>query len=564
MKKVIQYIDLYGPQITLTYNKSYKYKTTLGGILTIFTIFAIIIYTILYSKILFSKNNFKIITSYTVNPSSSYDFSNFPFLIGFSSPEGMIVKDERLFNIKIFDYNYTLQIKKNTNRKFSLSSEEILYENCSKYKSNKTYFLNDTFSDINLDNYQCIKPGENLTLYGKFGDITNSFRSFGIILNKCNNETLRINKKNFSCYSEEDIKKKLIGFKVIILYISYNLNHYAVDGSHLFYHETGDYLGLTAELQKFFVMTFSKNVYITDKSFIFDNKNISEFFSLSGKIVDNYPMSLNFGSSQIVNNNTFGVILMSMDGTVVQYNRSFEKITDLFAKLGGIYNLIIIVSKIIIKWITSKRKIIDFVNSLPFKQYKIEKNKNYRNDRNDNKFHSNLQLFVERNRPKLSKAENINNINHNFNLSINNSSELILKKKNVLEDIKEVNSNKSNVNNNSKNIKKIEFDYRNESIKKNIKKLGFNVLWFYICPFFFIKKCKKFNFFYFLYQRLIENLSIEKVFTVMSKWPIVETIINDKIKDNNYVIKEKTNIIKFNSKKLSRVNCINLKTLNNN
>ena len=549
MKDVFQYIDLYGPQMTLTFNKSYKYKTILGGVLTLFTVFIVIIYTIIFSKSLFSKDNFKIITSNTINPSSSFDFSNFPFLIGFSNPEGMVIEDEKLFNIQIFDYNYILQIEKNKTRNILFSSKKLPYENCKKYKNNRTYFLNNTFTGINLDNYQCIHPGSNLTLYGKFGDITNSYRALGIVVNKCNNETLRINKKNFTCYSEEDIKKKLFGFKVVLLYVSYNLNHYAFDGSHLLYSESGDNFGLTTEYKKLFLMSFSKNIYITDESFIFNNKNKSEFFSFSGKIIDYNPMYLNFGKSQTVTYDTFGAILLGMDGIVIEYNRSYEKITDLFVKLGGIYNLIIIIFKIITKWITSKTQIIDFVDSLPFKQYEVEKNKH---DRNENKYYSNLKLFSEINRPKLSKA-------CNNNLSVNNSSELIMKKKNALEYIKREN----NDNNNSDNIKKIKFFYHNASIKKDIKKLGNNIIWFYICPIFIIKKFKTFNFFYFLYQRLIDNLSIEKLFNIMSKWPIIETVINDNIDANSYIIKEKTNSLKFNGKKLSKVNCINIITKNN-
>ena len=568
MKDVFQYIDFYGPQLTLTFNKSDKYKTILGGLLTLLTIFIIIIYTIIFSKSLFSKSNFKIITSNTISPESSFDFSKFPLVVGFTNSEGILLKDERLFNIHFFDYNYTIKPEKNKKREIILTNKNLAYESCAKYKGNKTYFLNNSFSNFQLDYYQCIKPGENLTLYGKFGDITNGYRSLGIILNKCNNETLKKNRKNFTCFCKEDIEKKLYGFKIVFLYVSYNMNHYAFDGSHLFFSETGDYFGLTTEHQKIILTSFSKNIYITDKSFIFNTKDRREFFTLSDKMIDYDPITLNYKNYSTVTNDTFGVILMSMDGRVIMYNRSFEKITDLFVQLGGIYNLIIVIFKLIIKWITSKMKIIDFVNSLPFKQYKIEKNKQHHikfYENNNNKYHSNLQLFAEINRLKLSREDN-------NNLSFNNSSELIMKKKNALEDIKEVNDSSKyaynnisihNSNSKSNNIKNINFRYNNDSIKEDIKKLGNSVMWFYICPIFLIKKFKKFKFFYFLYQRLVDNLSIEKLFIIMSKWPIIETIINDDINANNYIIKEKTNSYKFNSNKLSKVNCINIITKNN-
>ena len=44
----------------------------------------------------------------------------------------------------------------------------------------------------------CIKPGQNLSFYGKFGDVRNGYNGIRIYLNKCKNLT-----GSGNCYSKE-------------------------------------------------------------------------------------------------------------------------------------------------------------------------------------------------------------------------------------------------------------------------------------------------------------------------------------------------------------------------
>ena len=521
---MLRFFDLYGPKIHLSFQNSVTYKTNFGGILTILTILILISSTIILSISLLSRDNFKVITCTTFDSNSSYDFSHIPILFGFRNSEDMLLSDKRLFNLRLIDNKFDVKLTENDLRSIKIINKEFEYENCEKYRNNNSYFINNTFSNYNLSLFQCVKPGQNLTFYGKHGDLINGFRNLLIIVEKCNNETLKLKNENITCYGEEEINKKLSGIKLILLYVSYNLNHYSFDGKHIFLKESGEYFNFQFPDQKAYSISFSKNIYITDKSMLFNFKEKTEFFSYSSTSNNLDSKNINYVDIQSITDDTVGAVLFNMDGYITEYNRSYEKIMSLLVNLGGIYNLIIAVFKLITKFTTNKMKIIDLIKEISLRTYNIKREKKYsRKKVLNNQTKSNMNLINNENKEifvrqsYLNSAHNVfdrKNFSINIKNNIKNSSENISQYKDKNEIYKTNNNNKI--------------------ILENIKKIGVNIIWFYICPFSILKNFRKFNQISKLYMLLIENLSVEKLFAISNKWSITERFIND---SNNSLIK---------------------------
>ena len=539
---MLRSFDLYGSKINLSFQNSSTYKTKFGGILTILTILILISSTIVLSISLFNRDNFKIITCTTIDSNSNYDFSQIPILIGLTNYEGMLFSDKKLFNIRLIAYHYHATLTSDGTRAINITNKELQYENCEKYKNNNSYFKNNTFANITHSLYQCIKPGQNLTFYGKHGDLINGFRNLVIIIDKCNNETLKLKNENFSCYSEEEINKKLTGLKLILLYVSYNLNHFSFNGHHIFFKEAGDYFNFPFPVTKTYSISFSKNVYFTDTSMLFNFRDKKEFFSYSGTSSDLDTKSINYLDIQPINDDTVGTVLFNMDGTTIEYNRSYEKILSLLINLGGIYNFIIAVFKLITKFTTEKMKVIDLIKKISVKTYNLKRTKSNLkikklNNQLNNQTKSNMILNNNDNKIIIGKHSNYN------------SAQKIFASKNFCNIVKNnINSSNDNIRRFSINNEIHKIYNKNKIISENIKKIGFSFIWFYICPFEILKKCKKFRQFNRLYMMLLESLSIENYLAMSNKWSISEVSVNENSNNNlirYYSIKEMP--ITFNS-----------------
>ena len=535
MEDIIKYVDFYDTDVTLSYKNTHYYKTLFGGILSIITFVSVLIITSIFSKSVFTKQNFKIISTSSINESSSFDFSKLPLLVGLANSNGVLMSvDERLFNIIITEYHLSNTIDENGNNNISISDKEFGCENCEKYRGNKSYFLNNTFENFELSRFQCIKPGQNLTFFGKYKDSINGYRGVRIIVNKCNNDTLKSKNKNTTCYPEEIINSKLLNVKIFTYYTGYNVNHYSFDDNHIYYIEAGYYSRLSSSVFKSYEISFTKNIYISDDSILFNRKTRKEYFTPSGSHYDEFDReALNFGDSKKINQDTIGVVSFFLDGEEKKHDRSFDSILDVFINLGGISNLITIIFGVTNKYITRRSKKIDLIETLLFEPNSVKRAKSSGISRiNDIKNNnSNINKII---RDKSNSNNNILLINSSkMNFVTNMKSRSVFKKtqnqtnniegvffNNIIRyrDYRDYSINKNNMDSNL-NRNTINFSCLSKvELKEKFKKLGKKIIFFYLLPSFISNRCDKINFIEKLFVKVNENLSIERIYKVLKEW----------------------------------------------
>ncbi len=87
-------------------------------------------------------------------------------------------------NFSLFpNYPYKISVWRNN----YLLSNDIIYEQIELENCNNSIYLKQYYekSLFNLSNYLCIKPNQNVTIYGRYADLINGFQSIDIYFSKC-------------------------------------------------------------------------------------------------------------------------------------------------------------------------------------------------------------------------------------------------------------------------------------------------------------------------------------------------------------------------------------------
>ena len=259
--KIFRTIDMYGASIPIYFQKESKYKTLFGSALTVLSILIIIIFIIIFLYELCSKGSFTIVSSTFINSDEIIDFSNIPFLFSLSNSEGEYIEfDEKLFTFSVFDTNYKKLINTKGKNEFQLVNTKIDIERCDKIRDKNPLF--NYFSNYNLSHYMCIKPGQNLTMYGRFGDQENGYKGFGIYIDRCHYDL-----KN--CYELNYINNLLSDVKFNFLTLENGIDHYRTNNTNIFYEIRADGRSLSTLFMKKFYYSFTSGHYLIDNSIIF-------------------------------------------------------------------------------------------------------------------------------------------------------------------------------------------------------------------------------------------------------------------------------------------------------
>ena len=194
IKNWLKKCDFLNIQMSLSYKNANFYATNIGAILTIICFIIIISISSYEIKQLYNKSYFTIISNQYTDLSEKLDFEKTPLLFQLATSSGQLIEnDEKLYELKAIDVEYSIEETENGQRKKSLHNRILELERCDKVLINNTEF----FSNLNLSKYVCLKKGQNLTSYGLLGDSNNGFKGFRIYVNKCNGK--------INCYNNDVI-----------------------------------------------------------------------------------------------------------------------------------------------------------------------------------------------------------------------------------------------------------------------------------------------------------------------------------------------------------------------
>ena len=209
--------DLLRIPISLSYKNKYLYRTFIGASLTIIGIIILVVYFIVKVIEVIKKKSFVIISNEFQNPKASINFTNIPILFALADNNGNPLE----LNPKIVDFSVVLSeyvriFDRNGNSHIIYLENQIEIDRCDNLNDSIDFSY---FDEYNLSFFKCIKPFQNLSINGTYGDIINGYKSLKINIKKCN-------KLIEECYDSEYIESIITNSRFIIVYSGHKTNFY--------------------------------------------------------------------------------------------------------------------------------------------------------------------------------------------------------------------------------------------------------------------------------------------------------------------------------------------------
>lgn len=446
-RNYLKSIDILSPNYYIEYKNSSKHKSIPGALLTIILITFILVVTIVFSRELWEKESPTIINTQFSQPETSFSLYKKPFIFSIYNSQGSnIIGFNKYVTAKlIVNYgpfsNITDPNNHNVENKYELVPCDITkeYEHFYGYDFGVLdmrcpTFINDTEAVLRNEFYS-----SNSTSY------TFEFYKCDPTERECADDLEEI-------------------FDSIILYFSFipKTSNPLVYSNSIVEYEENHAVYLSNNFQKNLKITFDYVLYKTDAGLLFEDINILRYVNIKS-------VQTEYDILQESSKAPKATIMMQTTKTVTQIQRSYLKLQELFAKIGGLIN----VAYILLNYISYSY--LNFLYYLTLRDTECEvinKNlfqNNYFNfSKNDNNKALNNNIDITnypRERNSINKfianshnrERNINNSNDINNYHSNNENWNIIDKVSIFQNIQsniierfENNDDNQNKNTNNK------------------------------------------------------------------------------------------------------------------
>ena len=489
-KKYLHF-DLLRIPISLSYKKRYLYRTFIGATLTlIFSILIIVFFIIKFNEII-RKTEFSIISNEYQNPKGEIDLSTIPILFALADNNGNPLQlNSKIFEFSVVSTEYVQKYDTDGNSKIINFEKEIEIERCDNLIGQIDFSY---FSDYNLSYFTCIRPNQNISLNGTFGDITNGFKNIQINIKKCNNLFV-------SCYNNQYIESYIYNTKLIIVYLGYKTNFYNVkkqDIEQVIYSRSYSISPFFKKKIYYYMSLVKYELY--DNLFL-NNKKENIFFVNSDTVVEinpNIPINNN-----TVNDNIISYFSFVYDGNMVIYTKKMEKFIEIFSYISNFFNIMLTFLRIINNYFSNKILFIDIFYTFFFEDKFRKREKNVRFD--------NSHLFLLMNKEKNNSKINIKTQDKSINSNINLNS--FIGDKNIIDNKNVVNNINKNVNNpniyNKTGLKRI-LTNKSKIIEKEKIVFKRDSKLYFLCPLWLIKTKKNLSHLIYIKESICNSFSVE-------------------------------------------------------
>ena len=390
-----------------------RYKTLLGGILSLISIIISVSFSIYFSLKLIYKEDSTITYSSERDNSINITYSNkLPFMFRLSDTYSIALNQYNLYNITLLIWYSKIDYKSN---KLIQYYDQVFIEKCDiekHFETYKNYFINIP----DLETYFC--PRERLynqSLYGIYGD-HKPFLYYVFYFSKCNNLT-----NDNLCLSDEDSEKILSDAYLDVKYISYLIPEKSNKKNVIV---KSDRFLVSATIYKRIWFFFSYIKYYIDTGYFFTSYKKDEYHQFENSKIDIDIRDKNLNDVP----GTFLSITILNSGNVNIYKKTFLKIQDYLATIGGIIKAITYIC-----YLLNYFNAINSYYSVLIKDFLIENQikKKSINTQDLDKSNSNLKLtnFISGNMKKNNIYNNNNNKKNNKKVNSNKNIPIIPKTK---------------------------------------------------------------------------------------------------------------------------------------
>ena len=352
MKRQIEKLDFLSPSPAFKIKQNDKFKTFIGGSVSLLTYLLIFAVGGYFVSQMFTKVN-KTIT-YNVMPSSnvSRNMSAMPYMIMLQNNFFYPFENE---SRTYFIHTEIWTTKRNNESGVSTTRVVVYQEPCDINKHFGEY--KDYFSEVAwLKNYYCPVPGQNsLNLFGLYGS-KGDYSYLSHYISKCQNGSI-YNGNVSNCYDVNTLNSAMQNSFVSFKFLEYSMDHNNINSPGT--------LTLRSEAMPVSTTIFKREwfyvrqiFYTTDQGFIFEDNQIQEYYKVSvpKETVDLRAQGTIPGS--------FAMVTMIMDSQVDYYSRNFQKAQNVLANVGGVIKGFIVIAQILTYLITEEIYYLALVTSL--------------------------------------------------------------------------------------------------------------------------------------------------------------------------------------------------------
>jgi hypothetical protein len=504
--------DLFTIPISLSFKQKYQYRTFIGASLSILCFVFLMIFFIIKLNQILKKSIFSITSNEFQNPKASIDFTNIPILFSLADNNGNSKElDPKIFHFSVVLSEYVQDVEDNGNSHIIYKEKEIEIDRCDNLNDSIDF---SEFSEYNISYFNCIKPYQNLTINGKYGDVINGYKSLKINLKKCNNIIE-------NCYDNKYIDSYIANTKFLIAYLGNKNNFYNFNQKDIEKTVYSRSISLSPSLCKKVIYYTTLVKYELYDNLLLNKKKEKNYFINRDMFIEFNPT---LDSEDPNENNILAFFAFVYDGNMIEYTKKVEKIGEVISYIGNLFNIMLTILRIINNYISNKILFIDVFYQFFFDERFKKKPKNVHFD-NSNAFLINNKLnSLKINAKTQEKSNNSNQIFNSVlledkslnNINLNNS-----------------NNNNSNLNNSNNNKNALKRILTNKSIKieKEKKKFLKESKFYYLFPMWIIKSKKNLNHLMVIKNSVCNSFSLENFLELLKIKKCINGIRKEKIHD---------------------------------
>ena len=419
-------LDFIGVTPRIFYKGDFRFKTSTGGGLSLGLSLFMLIISLYFISIFFSRNSFTLYENTVTISRAKKMYSRQDFSI--------TVLDKYFQKIENSSKIYSIYADIWTDKRYyedgilkpKTQIFPISFENCNISSYEKYHLWKDEklINESICFSEESIKDNINST--GVFGETGYTGIVFWISI--CSNSSL----KN-DCYPFEKSKEILDNIFIYIKVLDVYFNHNNLHNNAIPYIRS-DLIQASSSVYKRQWYLFQEVEYISDEGILFykyNKKKLTTFSSTYNSIDERINPTIN---------NSFFVLSLNMDGTKKIINRKYYKIQDLFSDINGLFQMgynFIFCLNFIYCYNRMNEKIINsnICNYLEHNQSNVISKKYCLNVSNSISLNNKLNNSNEQVSSLINKTPKLNyrRINSSFKnfLSVNNEKQMILKQKSL-------------------------------------------------------------------------------------------------------------------------------------
>ena len=331
IKKVFSRFDFLDLKPDLLFYSRTRHITWIGIIMSLINFCLIGTFAIFFIVQLFQRQ-YLVVTSSTLT-------SNNPILNLTGIPVMFTLVDGNYNPLPDAEKVYSFQFQP-INRMTNAKGESFIFKfeacNITKHFSEYERF----FNNINVSKYQCPVDLDqwNVTLAGAYG-VTDDFKFQSLIINRCENTT-----NSSKCYPKDVIETKILSVYIQMGFLDYEVNNLDYKDP-VKPHIKIEAFPLSGTIFKRYYQYRKQAQYDSDDGFILSELRTKQYHQYDKtEISVDLRVALKFG--------TINTVLSSN----IQYTkRVYLKFQDVVASIGGVLNLLIFISSVIVHFLTQKQ-----------------------------------------------------------------------------------------------------------------------------------------------------------------------------------------------------------------